>query len=433
MSMAVSSTKKRIVIRGGRLVDPAQKLDLVTDIYIADGIVLSIGQRPVGFSDDEIIHAEGALVIPGAVDLCAHLREPGSETRGTIYSETRAAAAAGITHIVCTPDTTPVVDSAAIANLIQERAWQTGYCHVYPIGALTRGLEGQQLSEMYALRESGCIGFSQMRMPVRNHRVLLRCLEYAATFDLTVFFQSVDTGLAGNGCAHAGPTATRLGLTGIPSAAETIALSRDLLLVEHTGVRAHFGQLSCARSVELIADAQARGLRVTADVAAHQLFLTDTMMDGFNSVYHVNPPLRTEADRLGLIEGVRSGIITAICSDHQPHEAAAKAAPFAASAPGISAFSTYLPLSYDLVRNGTLSVADWVRRISLHPAQIIGLEAGSVRIGDEANLTVFAPDERWILTDETLFSLGANSPWFGTEIEGRVRATLHDGRISFRL
>lgn len=431
--MAVSNNKKRVIIKGGRLIDPAQHLDLVTDIYIADGIVLGIGQRPVGFSDDEVIDATGAIVMAGAIDLCAHLREPGIEAKGTIYSETRAAAAGGITHLVCPPDTDPVVDTPAVASLIQERAWQASNCHVYPLGALTKGLQGQQLAEMHALKEAGCIGFTQMRRPIKDSRVLLRCLEYAATFDLTVFFQSEDSGLAGDGCAHSGPTAARLGLSGIPTAAETVALSRDLLLVEHTGVKAHFGQLSCARSVELIANAQSRGLPVTADVAAHQLFLTDTLVDGFDSLYHVDPPLRSEQDRLGLIEGVRSGVISAICSDHQPHEAAAKAAPFAAAEPGMSTFATYLPLSYQLVRQGVLTVAEWVRAVSLNPARILGLEAGSVRVGDDANVTVFHPDMNWTLDQDSLLSLGANTPYLGTTIEGRVLATLKDGRISFRL
>lgn len=431
--MAIANNKKRVVIKGGRLVDPAQGLDLVTDIYVADGIVLGIGQRPVGFSDDEVIDARGAIVMPGAVDLCAHLREPGIDAKGTIYTETRAAAAGGITHVVCPPDTSPVVDTPAVANLIQERAWQAGYCHVYPLGALTKGLQGQQLAEMHALKEAGCIGFTQMRHPVKDSRTLLRCLEYAATFDLTVFFQSEDAGLAGDGCVHAGPTATRLGLSGIPSAAETIALSRDLLLVEHTGVRAHFGQLSCARSVELIANAQARGLPVTADVAAHQLFLTDTLVDGYNSLYHLDPPLRSELDRLALIEGVRSGVIAALCSDHQPHEAAAKAAPFAASEPGMSAFATYLPLSFQLVRQKTLTVAEWVRVVSTQPAAILGLEAGSIRVGEDANITVFHPELQWTLDMDTLVSLGANTPYLGASVEGRVLATLKDGRITFRL
>lgn len=431
--MAIANNKKRVVIKGGRLVDPAQHLDLITDIYVADGIVLSIGQRPVGFSDDEIIDARGAIVMPGAVDLCAHLREPGIDAKGTVYSETRAAAAGGITHVVCPPDTSPVVDTPAVANLIQERAWQAGYCHVYPLGALTKGLQGQQLAEMHALKEAGCIGFTQMRHPVKDSRVLLRCLEYAATFDLTVFFQSEDPGLSSDGCVHAGPTATRLGLSGIPSAAETVALSRDLLLVEHTGVKAHFGQLSCARSVELIANAQSRGLPVTADVAAHQLFLTDTLVDGFDSLYHLDPPLRSEQDRLALIEGVRTGVIGALCSDHQPHEAAAKAAPFAGSEPGMSAFSTYLPLGYQLVRQNTLTVNEWVRAISTQPARILGLEAGSIRVGEDANITIFHPDLEWTLDMETLVSLGANTPYLGAAMQGRVLATLKDGRVTFRL
>ncbi|MCG8534179.1 MAG: dihydroorotase, partial [Pseudomonadales bacterium] len=379
---------QRIHIKNGRVIDPRQILDQVADIYIADGLLAGIGNPPVGFKADIEFDASDMLVIPGAVDLCARVREPGQSQKGSIHSETHAAAAGGITHLCCPPDTKPIIDTRAVAALIQERAYQSGYAHVLPIGALTKGLQGQQLAEMHSLREAGCIGVSQLRNPIKNSQVLLRCLEYASTFDLTVFFQCEDQSISPEGGIHSGPTATRLGLPGIPESAETIALSRDLLLVEQTGVRAHFGQISCARSVELIANAQARKLRVSADVAAHQLFLTDDMIDGFNSQFHVRPPLRSETDRHALIDGVKSGVISMLCSDHQPHQASAKSQPFPATEPGISAFETFLPLTYQLVADGVLTESEWVQRIAMNPAHLINLDAGHLGVGSNANLSV---------------------------------------------
>ncbi len=423
---------QRIVIRNGRVIDPSQVLNQKADIYIADGVIASIGESPVGFKADLEFDAKGMLIIPGAVDLCARMREPGQSQKGNIHSETHAAAAAGITHLCCPPDTTPIIDTRAVAALIQERAYQSGYAHVMPIGALTHGLEGQHLSEMHALREAGCIGVSQLRRPVKDSQVWLRCLEYASTFDLIVFFQSEDQSISPRGGMHAGPTATRLGLPGIPECAETIALSRDLLLVEQTGVKAHFGQISCARSVELIANAQAKGLPVTADVAVHQLYLTDNMIDGFNSHFHVQPPARTGTDRQALIDGVKSGVISILCSDHQPHEAAAKAEPFPNTEAGISAFSHYLPLSYELVHQGVLTESEWVQRIAMNPALLIGLDAGHLGIGSNANLCVFDPNQRWTLTTDSVYSAGKNTPFIGRTLQGRVTLTLRDGTVSFR-
>lgn len=423
---------QRIVIRNGRVIDPRNVLDQVTDVYVADGLIASIGSAPVGFKPDLEVNASGMLVIPGAVDVCARVREPGQTQKGTIHSETRAAAAGGITHLCCPPDTKPVIDTRAVAALIQERAHQSGYAHVLPIGALTRGLEGQQLAEMHALRETGCVGVSQLRKPVKDAQTLLRCLEYASTFDLTVFFQSEEPSLSLKGGIHAGPTATRLGLPAIPDTAETIALSRDLLLVQQAGVRAHFGQLSCRRSVELIAAAQREGLPVTADVAVHQLFLTDEMIDGFNSQYYTRPPLRSEQDRQGLIDGVKAGVISILCSDHQPHEAAAKLEPFPSTEPGISAFDTFLPLSYQLVRTGVLTESEWVQRIAMNPALLVGLDAGHLELGSNANLCVFDPAKRWKLTEERMLSAGKNSPFLGQSLQGQVQLTLKDGAITFR-
>lgn len=432
MSQLNPHVKQRIAIKNGRVVDPKQSLDQITDLYVADGMIAGLHTPPTGFKADIELDASDMLVIPGAVDLCARMREPGQTQKGTIHTETHAAAGAGITHLCCPPDTNPIIDTRAAAALIQERAYQSGYAHVFPIGALTKGLEGNQLAEMHALREAGCIGVSQLRHPFKDSQVLLRCLEYASTFELIVFFQSEDQSLSPIGGIHAGSTATRLGLPGIPESAETIALSRDLLLVEQAGVQAHFGQISSATSVELIKAAQEKGLPVTADVAVHQLFLTDEMIDGFDSQYHVRPPLRSETDRQALIEGVRQGILGMLCSDHQPHEAAAKTQPFAATDSGISSFSSYLPLSYQLVRDAILTVTAWVEHIATRPAQLLNLDAGHLGIGSNANLCVFDPNVEWLLTEESILSKGKNTPFLNSAQEGKVKLSLTDGRISFR-
>ncbi|PIE40937.1 MAG: dihydroorotase [Gammaproteobacteria bacterium] len=423
-------TVANLCIQQVRVIDPSNGKDKVTDVYIMDGMIESFGSEPANFSADFTIKGEGKWLLPGAVDLCARLCEPGFEHKGNIESETKAAAAGGITHLCCPPDTDPVIDTPAVANLVQEKGYEAGYVHVLPIGALTKDLQGSLLSEMHALHQAGCIGVTQLRAPIKDTKVLLRCLEYAATFDLTVFFQSEDHALAKNGVAHGGVNASNLGLPGIPGTAETIALNRDLLLVEQTGVKAHFGQLSCARSVELIAQAQARGLPVTADVAAHQLCFTDEVICGFDSAHHVIPPYRSPADREALIAGVQSGVIGMICSDHQPHEAAAKAAPFAVTEPGISSIETLLPCSYQWVKSNHIDTTTWVKSLSCNSAKLLNLDAGHLTQGSQANLTLFDPQGITEINEQTLLSEGKNSPWLQQSLPGKVLLTICDGYLS---
>ncbi|MCG8312050.1 MAG: dihydroorotase [Pseudomonadales bacterium] len=425
-------TVANLLLKQVRVIDPLNKKDEIADVYIQQGEIAGFNQAPNNFQADITIAGNRFWLLPGAIDLCARIREPGQEFKGNIHSETKAAAAGGITHLICPPDTQPVVDTPAVAKLIQERAHQSGYSHVLPLGALTKNLQGELLSEMHALHEAGCAGVAQLRAPIKNSKILLRCLEYAATFNLTVFFQSQDSALADKGVAHGGINATSLGLASIPASAETIALSRDLILVEQTGVKAHFGQLSCARSVELIAQAQARGLAVTADVAAHQLVFTEENVDGFDSVHHVIPPYRTNNDRLALLAGVRDGIIGMICSDHQPHEAAAKAAPFAETEAGISSIETLLPSSFQWVQDNTLDVNQWVSSISTNPAKLLALDAGHLAAGSLANAVLFDPNGSTTIDSATLFSEGKNSPWLHRELPGKVMLTLCDGHISYK-
>ena len=420
----------RTVIQGGRVIDPAHQTDRVADLYIADGRIVSLGEPPANFTPERIIDARDGIVCPGLIDLCARLREPGQEQKATIASETRAAAAGGVTTLVCAPDTDPVIDEPAVVEWIRRRAKFAGQARVLALGALTHRLRGERLAEMAALQEAGCIGVSDGGRPVANSRVLRRALEYAATFDLTVFLTPLDIEL-GSGLAHEGPVATRMGLPGIPVAAETGMMARDLELIRDLGVRVHFGRLSSRRSVELIARAQAEGLPVTADVAMHHLHLTEMDLTRFDSRCHVRPPLRGLRDQEALRAGLASGVLTALCSDHQPHEPDAKQAPFGDTEPGISGLDTLLGLGLRLVRDGVLSLSALIERLTWGPAQILGLDSGHLGVGARADICVFNPDADWLVKPELLHSRGRNTPFLGWELYGRVTHTLLEGRVVF--
>ncbi|MDG9926463.1 MULTISPECIES: dihydroorotase [unclassified Pseudomonas] len=418
-------------ILGARVIDPASGLDQVRDLYLEGGKIAAFDQAPAGFEADQTIDARGLVASPGLVDLSVALREPGYSRKGSIASETLAAAAGGVTSLCCPPLTKPVLDTSAVAELILDRAQEAGHTKVFPIGALTKGLAGEQLAELVALRDAGCVAFANGLAPMANNRTLRRALEYAATFDLTVVFHTQDADLAEGGLAHEGATASFLGLAGIPESAETVALARDLLLVEQSGVRAHFSQLTSARGAEMIAAAQARGLPVTADVAMYQLILTDEALLGFSSLYHVQPPLRTAFDRDGLREAVKSGVIGAIASHHQPHEADAKLAPFGATEPGISSVELLLPLAMTLVQDGLLDLPTLLARLTTGPAKALRLPAGRLAVGAPADLLLLDAEGQ-TLAGETWHSKGANCPFIGHCLPGRVRYTLVDGRVSYQ-
>ena len=421
----------RLWIRNGRLVDPANKTDAVQDLWIADGRILALGTAPDGFDAERTIDAGGLVVCPGLIDLCAQLREPGEEHKATIASETAAAAAAGITTLVCPPDTSPAIDTPAVANLIHQRARAVGKARVLTLGALTQGLNGDQLSEMGALKAAGCVGMSNARRPIANTLVMRRAMEYAATHDLTVFLHAEDPWLSDHGCVHEGQVGNRLGLPGIPEAAETVAVARDLALVQQTGVRAHFCCLSSAQAVRMVARAQYDGLPVTADVSAHHLHLTEIDIGDFNSQCHVLPPLRTQRDRDGLRAALAKGTLFAVCSDHQPHEADAKLAPFVATEPGISALDTLLPLSLRLVEDGVIGLPEIIARLTYQPARLLGTDLGTLGVGAAADLCLFNPNEQWEFTPEQMHSRGRNTPFAGWQFKGRVVATIFNGKIVF--
>ncbi|MBK3750011.1 dihydroorotase [Stutzerimonas balearica] len=418
-------------ILGARVIDPASGRDEIADIHVENGRIAAIGTAPAGFAAEQRIEAGGLVATAGLVDLSVALREPGYSRKGSIASETLAAAAGGVTSLCCPPDTRPVLDTTAVAELILDRARESGHAKVFPIGALTRNLAGEQLAELVALRDAGCVAFGNGLTEFGSTRNLRRALEYAATFDLTVVIHSQDRDLAAGGLAHEGPAASFLGLAGIPETAETVALARNLLLVERAGVRAHFTQLTSARGAQMIADAQARGLPVTADVALYQLILTDEALHGFSSLYHVQPPLRSLADRDGLREAVRAGVIGAIASHHQPHEADAKLAPFGETEPGISGVEIQLPLALTLVQDGLLDLPTLLARLASGPAQALGLPVGRLAVGEAADLTLFDPNAS-TLVGERWLSKGRNSPFLGQCLPGAVRYTLVDGKLVYQ-
>lgn len=417
----------RLLIKNGHLLDPASGLNARGDLYIENGCIAAINTAPENFSANQTIDAEGLTVIPGLVDLCARLREPGYEYKATIESETIAAAMSGITTLCCPPDTDPVIDEPAVVELINHKTAHAGHSNVLMLGALTTGLEGELLSEMQALKVAGCVGLSNGRHPIANTLVLKRAFAYAANCGLTVFIEPDDHWLSAGGCAHEGTIASRLGLKGIPVSAETVALARALEIVTETGVKAHFGRLSCAASVSMIRRAKGNGLNITADVSAHQLHLTEFDISGFNSACHVLPPLRSQRDQEALQRGIADGTLDAICSDHQPHEPDAKESPFASTAPGISALATLLPLAVRLADRGIVDIETVIRAITSAPATILGMNTGSLATGATADICIFNRDASWQLDASSLHGAGKNSPFMGWDFQTRVEHTIASG------
>lgn len=420
-----------IKIENGHLIDPANTIDAITDIYIDQGKICAVGNAPQNAEITQVIDATDQIVCPGFIDLSVNMREPGLTHKATIKSETTAAASAGITTLICPPNTSPVIDNTAVAELIQDRADASGASRILPTGALSKGLLGEQLAPMSALHNSGCIAFSNARATISNSQVLLRCLEYAATHDFLIIFNPQDNSLVANGVIHDGIAATNMGLVGIPEAAETIEVARCLILIEQTGVRAHFGQLSCERSVKMIEEARQRGLSVTADVAIHHLLFTDENSQGFNSMFHVQPPLRSQLDRAGLLHALVTDGIQAICSDHQPHELAAKQAPFAATDPGISGLETLLSLGLYLVEKGLINLTQLVEKLTIGPANILQIDAGSLSVDSRADLVIFDPKKQWLVDADSLVSAGKNTPYIGSELTGKVTHTFIAGKHVF--
>lgn len=417
-----------VLIENARILDPAEGFDAIGALCVQGSEILARGAIPEGFEPRRRIDASGLWVIPGLIDLAARMREPGAEHKATIGSETLAAASGGITSVVIPPDTDPPIDSPAEIELVNRRARQACGVRVYVLGALTRQLEGQQLAEMAALMQAGARGVSNAGKPLASLLVLRRALEYATTFGLTTVLSAQDASLTGSGCVHEGAVSTRLGLSSIPEAAETAALGAILALVEQTGARVHVARLSTRRGAEMIAKARSEGLPVSADVAAHQLFLTEVDVAEYNPNCHVIPPLRSQRDRDGLRIGVAEGVISAICSDHQPHEPDSKLGPFACTEPGVSALETLLPLTLRLVEDGLLDLHTALARVTTGPADILGFVQGALTPGSRADFVLWDPDALHEIRREDWLSAGLNTPFFNWTFTGQVRETWVAGR-----
>ena len=363
------------------------------------------------------------------VDLAARLREPGFEHKATIKSESIAAAHGGITSLCCPPDTNPVIDTPAVAELIHQRSRSVGKTKVYTLGAMTKRLAGKQLSDMFALKEAGCLAVSNAYSPIDDGATLRRCFEYAASCRIPVFLFAEDTSLRNNGVIHEGFVSTRLGLPAIPETAETIAVSRALLLVEQTGVRTHFCRLSTARAISMISAAKRQKLPVTADVTICQLHLTENDIADYNNLCYLRPPLRSLRDQEALIAAVKLGTVTAVCSDHQPHNIDAKASPFSLTEPGASTIELLLPLMLYLVQQDKLDLQTALAAVTYRPAKVIGIPAGTLDIGQAADICIFDPEQEWTINKDQLISAGKNSPFHGWKIKGKISHTLLDGKI----
>jgi dihydroorotase len=421
----------RILIKDGRVIDPANNTDRIASVYIDDGKIVSVVNKPEGFEPDTIIDAKNLIVCPGFIDLSTRLREPGQSRKATFASETAAAAAAGITTLCLQPDTIPVIDTPAVAELIRELAHKSGYQQILPYAALTQKLEGTELSAMLSLKQAGCVAVSNADQPVKNLLTLRRAMEYAASHDLLLVYRPNDPWLSNNGCIHEGKLATRYGLPSIPYTAETIALAQCLELAELTGCRVHFGQISCSRSVIKLEQAKKYGLAVTADVATHQLHLTEDDAIPFDSAYHVQPPLRSKNDMAALRQALAKGTIDSICSDHQPHDLDAKLGAFPETEPGISALETLLPLMLSLVAQEAITLEQGIAALTHKPAQIMQLDRGALTPGFAADICIFDPEQEWQINKDNWKSQGINTPFWGQTLKGKVTHTLQAGKLIY--
>jgi dihydroorotase len=421
----------KIEIANGRLVDPRHGVDRAASLYVAAGKVAAIGEPPAGWTANRTIDAKGLVVAPGLIDLSARLREPGFEYKATLESEMAAAVAGGVTSLACPPDTDPPLDEPGLVQMLRHRARSLNQAHVHPVGALTVGLKGADLTEMGELAEAGCVAFSQAEAPLADTQVLLRAMQYAATFGHKVWLRPQDPHLARGGVAHDGEIATRLGLPAIPAAAETIALATIFALVRETGVRVHLARLSSAEGVALVRAAKAEGLPVTCDVAVHHLHLCDVDIGWFDPQAHLVPPLRATRDRAALRAGLVDGTIDLVCSDHTPVDDDAKQVPFGEAEPGATGLELLLPLTLKWAAREGVSLGDALARITLHPARVLGLDAGHLGVGHAADVCIFDPSAHWTVEPRALRSQGKNTPFLGLEVTGRVRMTLVGGQVVY--
>jgi dihydroorotase len=419
----------KIEIQNGRVIDPRHGVDRVASLWIADRQIAAIGAPPPGWRADRAIDASGLIVCPGLIDLSARLREPGFEYKATLESEMHAAIAGGVTSLACPPDTDPPLDVPGLVQMLKHRARSLNQAHVYPIGALTRALEGVELTEMGELAEAGCVAFSQAEAPLIDTGVLLRAMQYAATFGHRVWLRPQDAHLAKGGVAHEGEVATRLGLPSIPPAAETIALATILALVRATGVQVHVCRLSTAEGVAMVRAAKREDLPVTCDVAVHHLHLCDVDIGWFDTQCRLIPPLRGTSDRAALRAGLADGTIDLVCSDHAPVDDDSKQVPFAEAEPGATGLELLLPLTLKWAQEDGIALPEALARITTRPAAVLGSDAGHLAVGAVADVCLFDPALHWRVEPAALKSQGKNTPFVGLEVGGKVRVTIVAGKV----
>ena len=425
--------KQNIAILNGKIVNPVDNRIDTANIYIKDKKTLSIGKNPPqGYQADVEIDAKNQYVLPGLIDLQARCREPGEEQISTIKSETQAALSNGITTLICPPDTTPIIDNKASAELIITRAQQANVGRVLPIGAMTKQLQGKELSEMSALKEAGCIAISNADYPIENLSVLLRAFLYAKSVDLPVILRPFEPSLQSVGGVHESTTSTITGLPTIPKESELIALQKYLYLIKKSKVKAHISQISCAQSVELIHQAKKQGVTVTADVAIHQLFFTNKETQHFNPLFHLNPPLREEEDKKALRQGLHEGIIDAICSDHRPCNEENKNLPFKESSVGLSGVDTLLYLTLKLQQQEKWEFSKTISLISSNAAKCLDLKMGEIKVGQRADLSLFDPHPKRIIARENIHSQGKNNAFIGYSVQGEITHTFKSGKIVYQ-
>ncbi|MES2934284.1 MAG: dihydroorotase [Pseudomonadota bacterium] len=429
-------------IKNGHLIDPANGINAAKDIWIADGKIAAIvepGQVANGLTAHQTIDAQGLIVAPGLVDLSARLREPGYEYKATLESELQAAMQGGVTSLICPPDTEPVLDEPGLVEMLKHRAKTLNQANVYPLGALTVGLKGIALTEMAELTEAGCIGFSQAEEPILDTNVLLRAMQYAKTFGYTVWLRPQDAHIGRGGIAHSGPLASRLGLSGVPVMAETIALHTIFELMRATGVRVHLCRISSGAGLALVRAAKQEGLALTCDVGAHHIHMTDADIGFFDSNARVTPPFRAQRDRDAIRQGLLDGTIDAICSDHTPVDDDEKLLPFGEASPGATGLELLLSLALKWAdeciaptATSTESIAKAIAKVTTDAARIVGLPCGQLAVGSVADLCLFNPGQRWLVESRALASQGKHTPLLGYELAGQVSATIVAGHLAYQ-
>ena len=420
------------LIKNGRVIDPAQHIDEITSVLISGGKIAAIGKNAQSAAD-EVIDASGKLVTPGLIDMHVHLREPGRETHEDIASGTAAAAAGGFTAVACMPNTEPALDTEAQIEFVLNQAKLAGHARVYPIGALTKARAGKELAEIGLMVEAGAVAFSDDGVGVAETGVCLKAMRYVAMFDKLVVQHCEDASLAGGGCMHAGPTATRLGLAGIPGIAEDVMVQRDILLARAAGARYHVAHISTAGAVDLVRAAKQRGERVTCEICPHHLLLTDEACATYDTNFKMNPPLRGRADVAACLAGVADGTIDCLVTDHAPHGPETKEREFADAPFGILGLETALPLFIQaLIVPGLVSWGRLIELMSVAPARLLGVGGGTLKVGAPADVTMIDPDGEWTIDVEKMRSKSRNSPFGGWKVRGRAVLTMVDGTVKYR-